>query len=139
MLVVQPDSPPPVFATHGRSTPMTTTDPRPLVPVGRTIAVLGEMGELGEDTVTAHREIGRYAAEQGVDLLVAVGGALPKQLALAAAGHGVDTAVVADAETAAAYLESILQPGDKVLVKASRSAMLWQVCQRLLGQDVTGW
>ncbi|MFF3069229.1 glutamate ligase domain-containing protein [Kitasatospora sp. NPDC057936] len=111
----------------------------PLPAVGRTIAVLGEMGELGEDAASSHREIGRYVAEQGIDLLIAVGGDLPKQLALAAAAHGTDVAMVADAETAAAYLESIVRPGDKVLVKASRSAMLWQVCQRLLGQDVTGW
>ncbi|MFI7295776.1 UDP-N-acetylmuramoylalanyl-D-glutamate--2,6-diaminopimelate ligase [Streptomyces sp. NPDC101227] len=74
-----------------------------------------------------------------MDLVVAVGGDLAKQLALAAAGAGVDTAIVADNETAAQFLEKLLRPGDKVLVKASRAGMLWQVCQRLLGEDVTGW
>ncbi|WP_329595566.1 hypothetical protein OG298_44500 (plasmid) [Streptomyces sp. NBC_01005] len=51
----------------------------------------------------------------------------------------MDTAIVADNETAAQFPEMLLRPGDKVLVKASRAGMLWQVCQRLLGEDVTGW
>ena len=57
-------------------------------PGGRRIAVLGEMLELGDEAVEAHREIGRFAAESGVDLVVAVGGDLAKQLALAAGAAG---------------------------------------------------
>ncbi|MBC7274445.1 MAG: UDP-N-acetylmuramoylalanyl-D-glutamate--2,6-diaminopimelate ligase, partial [Streptomyces sp.] len=37
---------------------------------GRRIAVLGEMLELGDESVEAHREVGRMAAEYGVDLVV---------------------------------------------------------------------
>ncbi|MFH9044203.1 glutamate ligase domain-containing protein [Streptomyces sp. NPDC017966] len=108
-------------------------------PGGRRIAVLGEMLELGEEAVEAHREIGRFAAESGVDLVVAVGGDLAKQLALAAGVAGVpDIALVGDNATAAAYLESILRPGDAVLVKASRGGQLWQIAQALTGQSVTG-
>ena len=40
---------------------------------GRRIAVLGDMGELGEHAESAHREIGRLLAERGVDMLFAVG------------------------------------------------------------------
>ncbi|HSO64144.1 MAG TPA: UDP-N-acetylmuramoyl-tripeptide--D-alanyl-D-alanine ligase, partial [Ornithinibacter sp.] len=40
---------------------------------GRSIAVLGEMLELGPGAAAAHRDVGRYAAESGVDLLVVVG------------------------------------------------------------------
>lgn len=80
---------------------------------GRRIAVLGEMLELGDKAVDAHHEVGRMAAENGVDLPVAVGGDLAKQLALAAGAAGVpDIALVGDNATAAAYLESILRPGD---------------------------
>jgi hypothetical protein len=110
-----------------------------LAPAGRIIAVLGEMAELGDASVEAHRQVGRMAAENGVDLLVAVGDTLAKQLALAAAAAGVpDVAIVGDNETAAAYVESVLRPGDKVLCKASRSGMLWQVAQALTGHRVTG-
>ncbi|MCC2278851.1 UDP-N-acetylmuramoylalanyl-D-glutamate--2,6-diaminopimelate ligase [Streptomyces sp. ET3-23] len=107
---------------------------------GRLIAVLGEMLELGDDSVEAHREIGRYAAEVGVDLVIGVGGDMVKQLVLYAGAAGVrEVALVADTKTAADLLEKILLPGDKVLVKASRSRMLWQVAQRLTGQPVTGF
>ena len=39
----------------------------------RTVAVLGEMKELGAEADDAHREVGRAAAEAGVDVVVAVG------------------------------------------------------------------
>lgn len=105
---------------------------------GRKIAVLGEMLELGEQSVEAHHEVGRMAGELGIDLVVAVGGTLAKQLALAAGAAGVpDIAMVGDNQTAAAYLESILKPGDTVLVKASRGGQLWQIAQSLTGQPVT--
>ncbi|MGW0734452.1 glutamate ligase domain-containing protein [Streptomyces sp. NPDC002851] len=106
---------------------------------GRTIAVLGEMLELGNEAVETHRNIGRFAAETGVDLLVAVGGDLAKQLALAAADAGVpEVAIVADNQTAATFVHSHLRPGDVVLTKASRDGQLWQVAQALTGQPITG-
>ncbi|MFI7315515.1 glutamate ligase domain-containing protein [Streptomyces venezuelae] len=107
---------------------------------GRTIAVLGEMLELGDEAVEAHRSVGRMAGELGVDMVIGVGGDMVKQLVLYAGAAGVpDVAMVGDNETAAALLEKILLPGDKVLVKASRGGMLWQVAQRLTGQPVTGF
>ncbi|WP_018541704.1 MULTISPECIES: hypothetical protein [unclassified Streptomyces] len=107
---------------------------------GRLIAVLGEMLELGDEAVDAHREVGRMAGEFGIDMVIGVGGELVKQLVLSAGAAGVpDIALVADNETAATLLEEILRPGDKVLVKASRGGMLWQVAQRLTGQPVTGF
>ncbi|KPI30523.1 cytoplasmic peptidoglycan synthetase domain protein [Actinobacteria bacterium OK074] len=105
---------------------------------GRRIAVLGEMLELGDQAVEAHHEVGRMAAEYGIDLVIAVGGDLAKQLALTAGAAGVpDIAMVGDNGTAAAYLHSILKPGDTVLVKASRGGQLWQIAQALTGQAVT--
>jgi UDP-N-acetylmuramyl pentapeptide synthase len=117
-----------------------TTDSPAKPEGGRLIAVLGEMLELGDSAVEAHREIGRYAGEVGVDLVIGVGGDMVKQLVLYAGAAGVpEVALAADTMTAADLLEKILQPGDKVLVKASRSGMLWQVAQRLTGQPVTGF
>lgn len=106
---------------------------------GRKIAVLGEMLELGDEAVEAHRAVGRMAAENGIDLVVAVGGDLAKQIALAAGAAGVPgVAIVGDNATAAAFVESRLRPGDTVLVKASRGGMAWQVAQALTGQPITG-
>ncbi|MFF0131496.1 hypothetical protein [Streptomyces mirabilis] len=49
-----------------------------------------------------------------------------------------DIAMVGDNGTAAAYLASILRPGDVVLVKASCGGQLWQIAQALTGQPITG-
>jgi UDP-N-acetylmuramoyl-tripeptide--D-alanyl-D-alanine ligase len=92
---------------------------------GRRIAALGEMLELGDESVEAHREVGRMAAENGVDFVVAVGDTLAKQLALAAGAAGVpDIATVGDNGTAAAYLKSIIRPGDVVLGAAAAPVSL---------------
>ncbi|HWH43502.1 MAG TPA: UDP-N-acetylmuramoyl-tripeptide--D-alanyl-D-alanine ligase [Thermoleophilaceae bacterium] len=89
----------------------------------RRVAVLGEMAELGPDAERFHREIGAHAQELGIDLLVAVGeGALP-----IAEAFGGETYPVAGPEEAGALLQEIAEPGDRVLVKGSRSAGLERV------------
>ena len=82
----------------------------------RTVAVLGEMAELGPGAPGFHREIGEAARAAGVDVLVAVGGALADE-------YGGD-ARAADAADARELLATVLRPGDVVLVKASRAAGL---------------
>jgi UDP-N-acetylmuramoyl-tripeptide--D-alanyl-D-alanine ligase len=92
-------------------------------PAERRIAVLGTMAELGEGAARYHREIGERAAELGIDLLVTVG-----EDALAyAEGFQGETHAVATPEEAGALLEEVAQPGDRVLVKGSRSAGLERV------------
>ena len=92
-------------------------------PAERRIAVLGTMAELGEDGERFHREIGRRADELGVDVLVTVGeAALPYADAFDGERHAV-----ASPEEARAILEELAQPGDRVLIKGSRSAGLERV------------
>ena len=92
-------------------------------PAERRIAVLGTMAELGKDSPEYHREIGAHAAERGVDLLVPVG-----EEALAyTAGFDGETQPVATPEEAGALLEEVARPGDRVLVKGSRSVGLERV------------
>lgn len=102
----------------------------------RTWAVLGEMLELGAESVTEHEAVGRAAAEVGVDELVVVGeGARPVLAgAGAAAGPrtGPHTGWVPDVAGAAALLADRVRPGDVVLVKASRSIGLDRLAEALL-------
>ena len=98
---------------------------------GRRIAVLGDMLELGPTTAQLHAEVGAYVAEQGVDALIA-SGPLARNLAQGARAAGMATVhEAADAPAAAAELLAIVQPGDVVLVKASRGMRLERVVEAL--------
>ena len=91
---------------------------------GRKVAVLGDMRELGPDERRFHREVGARARELGVDLLVAVGD-LARDYADGA--DGVPAVMFPDARPAADGVASHLEPGDVVLVKASRGMALEHV------------
>jgi UDP-N-acetylmuramoyl-tripeptide--D-alanyl-D-alanine ligase len=94
-------------------------------------AVLGHMAELGEHSATEHAAVGRLAAACGVTALIVVGPEA-RPLADAAAAEGVETVVVADAAAAVEVLTGRLQPGDAVLVKASRVAGLERAAAALV-------
>lgn len=85
---------------------------------GRTVAVLGQMQELGEHTAEAHRQIGALARIFGVETVLAVGeGAAPT----AQESGGIQ---VPDRKAALEWLRSNLNPEDVLLVKGSRSGEL---------------
>jgi UDP-N-acetylmuramoyl-tripeptide--D-alanyl-D-alanine ligase len=94
---------------------------------GRRVAVLGDMLELGPDERRFHAEIGAYAAQRGVDVLVTVG-ALAASMA---AAFGGELHEAGDAAGATALLGQVLRPGDTVLVKGSRGVGLEVVAQGL--------
>jgi UDP-N-acetylmuramoyl-tripeptide--D-alanyl-D-alanine ligase len=91
----------------------------------RTWAVLGRMAELGEQSAAAHAETAAVAAELGVDELVTI----------AAPEYGAGRAV-ADVAAALDLLRAELEPGDVVLVKASRAAGLDRLADALLAVSV---
>jgi len=100
-------------------------------PEARTVAVLGEMLELGDGAEEAHRALGARVAAEGVDVLVAVGEAG----ALIAAGVPIATTevhVTPTREAASAWLRHNVSARDVVLVKASRGAALEVVAAGLL-------
>ncbi|MFZ0435159.1 MAG: UDP-N-acetylmuramoyl-tripeptide--D-alanyl-D-alanine ligase [Chthoniobacterales bacterium] len=101
------------------------------VPVnGRKVAVLGRMGELGPHAAAGYERVGRKAAKT-VQTLICVGEeASAMAEAAKAAGHD-DARTVADHAAAAEMLSGMIQPGDLVLLKASRSARLEQILQQL--------
>ncbi len=109
--------------------------------IGRTFAVLGEMRELGDTAPEEHEAIGRLVGRLGISRLVVVGDeARPIQVGagLESSGPAGSTAVcVADADEAVALLRGALQPGDIVLVKASRAAGLERIAEALMQDDQT--
>jgi UDP-N-acetylmuramoyl-tripeptide--D-alanyl-D-alanine ligase len=99
---------------------------------GRRVAVLGDMLELGPGAARFHAEIGAHARNSGVDVLVTVG---PLAAGMADGygdgDGGGEHCAAPDAAAAAALVESLVAPGDTVLVKGSRGVGLEVVAQRL--------
>ncbi len=85
----------------------------------RTVAVLGDMAELGAGAAVYHREVGAAAARTGVQVLVAVG---PLAREYLAGARGIpETRCAQTVEGGLAALTPLLRPGDCVLVKGSRA------------------
>jgi UDP-N-acetylmuramoyl-tripeptide--D-alanyl-D-alanine ligase len=105
---------------------------------GRLIVGLGEMLELGDETIPAHLEAGNMVAERGVFCLLVMGehapqmitGAvskgLPKERAIEATNH----------EEMAQELGARMRKGDVILLKGSRKMQLEKVIGYLQGKDL---
>lgn len=100
----------------------------------RSVAVLGEMLELGPGSRAAHESIGLQVVRLNVALTVVVGpGARAiADGALLEGSWGDEVAVVDDIDAAVELLEGELRAGDVVLVKSSYGAGLWRLGDRLL-------
>jgi UDP-N-acetylmuramoyl-tripeptide--D-alanyl-D-alanine ligase len=103
-------------------------------PAQRRIAVIGEMLELGDWSERLHRDLGRYAAGSGIDVLVGIRGA---------AKHAVEAALEADIANSAAYffattveagewLKGQARAGDAILWKGSRGTRVEDALERFL-------
>lgn len=98
---------------------------------GRRIAVLGEMRELGSLSATEHARVGELLADADVFTLVTVGPGTD-EMATAAASRGVEVNRCADRDAAIHAVRAMIEPGDAVLVKASRLVGLEHVADALL-------
>jgi UDP-N-acetylmuramoyl-tripeptide--D-alanyl-D-alanine ligase len=100
----------------------------------RTVAVLGEMRELGPESAREHRDLGVFATRQGIDVVVAVG-SVATAIADAARTQrdwpGIAVSTVGRAD-ALSWLRDNVSPRDVVLVKASRFAALERIAEALL-------
>ena len=100
---------------------------------GRRVAILGDMGELGENEVQLHENVGAYCAGR-VDHLIAVG---------TLSRHLYEAALREAPELSASWYESVdaflaqkdseLQDGDSVLVKASHFMQFSRIVEELAG------
>jgi UDP-N-acetylmuramoyl-tripeptide--D-alanyl-D-alanine ligase len=99
---------------------------------GRRVAVLGDMAELGQSSGPAHAEVGRRAAELGLDQLFAIGTRVAELAAAARAGGLRNVVEFPEADGAAQAVNDLARPGDVVLVKASRAMRLERITETLL-------
>lgn len=98
---------------------------------GRAVAVLGEMLELGADSETHHRLVGKACIEAGIEVVVTVG-----QQATPIYQTVLDHAEAQhceNAEEALRVVRQVLAPGDTVLVKGSNGSGVWRIAEALTG------
>ena len=96
---------------------------------GRKVAILGDMLELGTISESAHRDVGKAVIKNNVDCLITIG-EKARLIAESAAESGMDENSIFsfdDNESACAALGDIIQKGDVILLKASRSMRLEEV------------
>jgi UDP-N-acetylmuramoyl-tripeptide--D-alanyl-D-alanine ligase len=96
---------------------------------GRAIAVLGDMYELGQETVSGHRAVGEYAAALQIDYLFTVG-ELAGEIAEGARAAGMPASrvgVYPDNQTVIALIISFVKSGDVVLIKGSRGVRMEEI------------
>ncbi len=111
-----------------------------ITPGQRSVAVLGEMAELGEFAQEEHDRLGRLAVRLNIGKLVVVG-ERARHIHLAAGLEGSwdgESVLVPDVDAAYDLLREELRPGDVVLVKSSKSAGLRFLGDRLASLSPDG-
>lgn len=101
---------------------------------GRTIAVLGDMLEMGDDAEELHAHIGEYVFTKGIDLIVTVG-ALAGKIGEGAIAGGMDANKVFSFEEkneAIRYIKKTIACGDWLLVKGSRGMKMEEITYSLV-------
>ena len=97
---------------------------------GRSVLILGDMLELGEDAPDYHYQVGRHAAAAGARMLISIG-SLSREINRGALEGGVKTMHFDSREELLGKIHEIIQPGDTVLVKASHSMGLESIAEYL--------
>lgn len=102
----------------------------------RKIAVLASMLELGKSSTQKHQEVGQYAAQKNIDILVTVGEEA-KEIALGAASEMEAEKIInlADNEACIEYLVSEIKSGDLILIKGSRANRLEEIVKELRSKE----
>lgn len=101
---------------------------------GRTMAILGDMLEMGDWAQGAHNEVGRFAFSAGIDYIITVGD-LARNIAKGAKEAGMSPNRVYSFDTnevAAQFLKKMIGQGDVILVKGSRGMKMEEIVNLLL-------
>lgn len=99
--------------------------------LGRKVAVLGDMFELGEKEEELHREIGAYVAEKAVDVLICAGELSRFMYEEAVKKSSGEVYYFKTRDEMMTYLKEILKPGDNILIKASHGMQFEKVVEFL--------
>ncbi len=103
-------------------------------PPGRRIAVLGDMGELGPESMRLHWQIGKQVVALGQAELVIACGRHAREIVAGARAAGLAAARAipcATVDDGLPYLGQAIQPGDVVLLKGSRSMAMERMIEGL--------
>jgi len=95
---------------------------------GRRVAILGDMLELGSNSALYHRQMGEYAREAGIELIISCG-PLAGDINTGAGDRGVYFPTLEDM---LGSIETLIRPGDNILIKASNSMHFGDVTAFLL-------
>lgn len=98
----------------------------------RKVAILADMLEMGKDSPSYHAQVGEYAAQQKVDLLIAVGKDA-KYIAQAAENSGDQkVCYYSSKDKLMSEIGTIVHPGDIILVKGSRGMAMDQLVKKIM-------
>ena len=97
---------------------------------GRKICVLGNMYELGDDSLQMHRQVGEYAASKGVDVLFTCGD-MAREIATGAAQGVKEIYSFDDNQEMIKKIKEIIREGDSIMIKASNSMKFNEVAEAL--------
>lgn len=106
---------------------------------GRTVAVLGDMGELDGFSEKAHRDIGEIIAGTGVNVFIAVGRmmsmAAEECIRIKGKNSSPEIYTFANTHEAGENIQGILKKGDTVLIKGSRVMKMEKIAERIFQHD----
>ncbi|MBI2099412.1 UDP-N-acetylmuramoyl-tripeptide--D-alanyl-D-alanine ligase [Candidatus Uhrbacteria bacterium] len=108
----------------------------PIAENNKHYAILGDMLELGSESVNYHIEIGRRAVELGVDVLICVG-ELGAEIMKAAKEAGMDEGKVFHfgiSEEAGLFAQERIKTGDVILIKGSRGMRMEKAVLELMAE-----
>lgn len=100
----------------------------------RSVAILGDMFELGDGSRLQHELVGRYAAEQKVELLVAIG-ENSAEMARGAREAGLENVLYfKDKNAFFKEMNSVIETGDVILLKGSRGMEMDKIVKKIMEQ-----
>ena len=100
--------------------------------LGRKVAILGDMGELGADELALHYTVGEHAAQKQIDLLLCVG-TLSEEIVKGAKAVNpeINAEVFTTKEELFEKLPELLVDGDSILIKASHFMQFEKIVNKL--------
>lgn len=107
-------------------------------PARKRIAILGEMLELGAKAPELHQQVGRYAAERKIDVLIGVKGEAAEMTRAAKAAGLAQALFFEDPEGAGRFARGLAQAGDVILFKGSRGVRVERALQGFMKSEVGG-